>query len=132
LKAEIEAATKPVILVAHSVGVLTVAHAAKDGMSEKVAGAFLVGPSDWERPEMEQKFPGHGFAPVPTTPLGCPALVLASSNDPTCETETAEHWAKSWTARFSVAGEVGHFNESDGFGPWPEGIMAFAHFAKTL
>jgi len=132
LKTEIEAATKPVILVAHSVGVLTVAHAAKDWAADKVAGAFLVGPSDWEGREMEQNYPGHGFSPVPLEPLGCPAMVLASSNDPTCETATAERWAKSWSARFSVAGEVGHFDVGDGFGPWPEGIMAFAHFVKTL
>jgi len=132
LNAEIDTAEKPVILVAHSVGVLTVAHAAKDWASGKVAGAFLVGPSDWERPEMEQKFPGHGFAPLPLEKLGCPAVMLASINDPTCSLDTAERWAKAWSVRFAVAGEVGHFDESDGFGPWPEGILAFANFVKAL
>ena len=48
-------AEKPVILVAHSVGVLTVAHAAPQ-LVGKVAGAFLVGASDWERPELKDKF----------------------------------------------------------------------------
>lgn len=132
LNAEIRAASRPVILIAHSVGVLTVAHAARDWEAGRVAGAFLVGPSDWERPDMEQRFPGHGFAPVPREPLGCPALVLASSNDPACDVTTAERWALGWQARFAVAGEAGHFDESDGFGPWPEGLMAFAQFAKTL
>lgn len=132
LKAGIGAAQKPVILVAHSVGVLTVAHAARHWERDKVAGAFLVGPSDWERPEMERKCPGHGFAPVPLDSLGCPALVLASSNDPACDPAKAEHWANAWAARFAVAGDAGHFDESDGFGPWPEGLMAFAQFAKTL
>ncbi len=132
LKAAIETATRPVVLVAHSVGVLTVAHAAKDWPAKKIAGAFLVGPSDWNRPELEQKYPGHGFAPVPEAPLGCPAMVLASSNDPACSPETAERWAKAWRANFAIAGEVGHFDESDGFGPWPEGLLAFARFMKSL
>jgi serine hydrolase len=128
----IAAATKPVILVAHSVGVLTVAHAAGDWNPDKIAGAFLVGPSDWDRPEMENKYPGHGFSPVREKPLGCPAVVLASTNDPTCTPETAERWAKAWSAQFAIAGEVGHFDESDGFGPWPEGLLAFARFMKSL
>lgn len=132
LIAAIEAAQKPAILVAHSVGVLTVAHAAGHWEKGKIAGAFLVGPSDWERPEMERKYPGHGFAPVPMDPLGCPALVLASPNDPACDTAKAEGWAKAWSAHFAVAGDAGHFDESDGFGPWPEGLMAFARFARTL
>jgi len=132
LKSEIRVAVKPVILVAHSVGVLTVAHAARDWQAGKVAGVFLVGLSDWERPEMEQAYPGHGFAPVPLDRLGCPAFVLASSNDPACGVEKAERWAQAWSARFAVAGDTGHFDESDGFGPWPEDLMAFAQFAKIL
>lgn len=132
LQAEIARAEKPVILVAHSVGVLTVAHAAQGWRSDNIAGAFLVGPSDWERPEMAEKYPAHGFDPVPLEKLGCPAIVLASKNDPTCSMETAERWAAAWFARFADAGEAGHFRESDGFGPWPEGLLAFANFVKAL
>lgn len=128
---EVQRAEKPVILVAHSVGVLTVAHAAPD-LVGKVAGAFLVGTSDWERPELKDKFGDHGFDPVPRKPLGFPALVLASSNDPTCDLDRAEGWARDWDVRFGNAGEAGHFEAESGHGPWPEGLMAFAKFTQSL
>ena len=128
----VDAVEKPAILVAHSVGVLTVVHAAPDLNKDKIAGAFLVGASDWERDELEQKFPGHGFAPVPRKPLGFPGLMLASSNDDTCSVEKAEHWARDWAVHFGNAGEAGHFTEASGHGPWPEGLMAFAKFTQSL
>ncbi|WP_412545474.1 RBBP9/YdeN family alpha/beta hydrolase [Maricaulis sp. MIT060901] len=125
-------AEKPAILVAHSVGVLTVVHAAPDLDHSKVAGAFLVGASDWERDSLEERFPGHGFAPVPREPLGFRGLMLASSNDETCKVEKAEHWARDWDVQFGNAGEAGHFTEESGHGPWPEGLMAFAKFTQSL
>lgn len=125
-------AEKPAILVAHSVGVLTVAHAAPDLDHSKIAGAFLVGASDWERDSLEERFPGHGFAPVPRSPLGFRGLMLASSNDETCKVEKAEHWARDWGVQFGNAGEAGHFTEESGHGPWPEGLMAFAKFTQLL
>jgi serine hydrolase len=124
-------AKKPVILVAHSVGVLTVAHAAP-ALVGKVAGAFLVGTSDWERPALADTYGDHGFAPVPLEPLGFPGLMLASSNDPTCDIAKAETWANAWDVRFGNAGEAGHFEPESGHGPWPEGLMAFAKFTQSL
>ena len=128
---EVEKAKKPVILVAHSVGVLTVAHAAPS-LVGKVAGAFLVGASDWERPKLKDKYGDHGFDPVPRVPLGFPGLTLASSNDPTCKLIKAEAWARDWGVRFGDAGEAGHFEPESGHGPWPEGLMAFAKFTQSL
>ncbi|MEC9250813.1 MAG: alpha/beta hydrolase [Pseudomonadota bacterium] len=128
----VEATEKPAILVAHSVGVLTVAHAAPRLDASRIAGAFLVGASDWERDSLEERFPGHGFAPVPRQPLGFKGLMLASSNDETCSIDKAEHWARDWDVRFGDAGEAGHFTEQSGHGPWPEGLMAFAKFTQSL
>ena len=125
-------AKKPVILIAHSVGVLTVVHAAPLLDHKKIAGAFLVGASDWEKPTLAEKFGDHGFAPVPREPLGFPALMLASSNDHTCDIAKAEAWAADWQVRFGNAGEAGHFEPESGHGPWPEGLMAFAKFAQSL
>lgn len=127
----VDAADKPVLLIAHSVGVLTVVHAAP-AIAPKIAGAFLVGPSDWERPELKGKFGDHGFDPVPRTPLGFPGLLLASSNDPTCNIMKAEAWARDWDVRFGNAGEAGHFEPESGHGPWPEGLMALARFTQGL
>lgn len=128
----VEAAEKPAILVAHSVGVLTVVHAAPRLDASSIAGAFLVGASDWERDSLAERFPNHGFAPVPRKPLGFKGLMLASSNDETCSIDKAEHWARDWDVRFGDAGEAGHFTEESGHGPWPEGLMAFAKFTQSL
>lgn len=125
------AAERPVLLIAHSVGVLTVVHAAP-AIAPKIAGAFLVGASDWERPELKEKYGDHGFDPVPRTPLGFPGLLLASSNDPTCNILKAEAWARDWDVRFGNAGEAGHFEPESGHGPWPEGLMALARFTQGL
>lgn len=128
----VDGAEKPVILIAHSVGVLTVVHAAPRIDRDRIAGAFLVGVSDWERESLAEKFGDHGFAPVPREPLGFPALLLASSDDPTCDIAKAEAWADDWQVRFGNAGEAGHFEPESGHGPWPEGLMAFAKFAQSL
>tara|TARA_R110002110_G_C13089564_1_gene684688 strand:- start:56 stop:625 length:570 start_codon:yes stop_codon:yes gene_type:complete len=132
LVAAVAGAKKPVVLVAHSVGILTLVHAAPLLDKTRVAGAFMVGVPDWERPQIAQQHGDHGFDPVPLQPLGFPAVLLASSNDPSCDLERAEAWAGAWGARFVIAGEMGHFNAASGHGPWPEGMMAFANFLSTL
>lgn len=128
----VEGAQKPVVLIAHSVGVLTVVHAAPLLNLKKLAGAFLVGASDWERPTMAEKVGNHGFNPVPRESLGFPGLLLASQNDHTCDISKAESWASDWGVDFGNSGEVGHYEPASGQGPWPEGMMAFAKFAMTL
>ena len=126
----VEAATRPAIVVAHSLGVFATVHAAPR-LAGKLAGAFLVGPSDWDRPEL---LPGvaHDFAPVPLLPLPFPSVVVASRNDPYCDFERAEAFAAAWGSEFVDAGESGHINVDSGHGPWPEGLMRFAGFMQKL
>ena len=38
----------------------------------------------------------------------------------------------AWTDAIVAAGESGHINADSGHGPWPEGLMLFAGFIKTL
>ena len=130
LVAAVEATTRPAIVVAHSLGVFTTVHAAPR-LAGKVAGAFLVGPSDWDREEL---LPGvaHDFAPVPLVPLPFPSVVVASRNDPYCDFERAEAFAAAWGSEFVDAGESGHINVASGHGPWPEGLMRFAGFLQKL
>src|SRR5215207_3358788 len=115
---ESQASTRPTILVAHSLGVIAVAHAAP--ALAGVVAAFLVAPSDWERPGL---IPGvrHDFAPIPRDPLPFPTVLVASSNDPFCE-----------IGRASDLGEACHINAESGHGPWPEGLMRFAGFLSKL
>jgi len=128
----VETAPRPVVLVGHSLGVIAIAHAAPFFAPGKVRGAFLVAPSDWERPGLVPEHDDHDFAPIPRKPLGFPATVVASRNDPYCDYDRAEAFARDWGAAIMDAGEAGHLNAESGQGPWPEGVMQFAVFLKTL
>jgi predicted alpha/beta hydrolase family esterase len=127
---EVAAATKPVVLVAHSLGVAAVIHAAPH-LGNKVAGAFLVAPPDVANKAIRPK---HlmTFGPYPREPLTFPSLVVASRNDPFGSYEHADDIAAAWGALLLDAGEAGHINTESGHGPWPEGTIVFAQFLKRL
>ncbi|WP_299480770.1 alpha/beta hydrolase [uncultured Roseibium sp.] len=128
---EVEAAGRPVVLVAHSLGCILVAHGAHV-LRDKVRGAYLVAPSDWDREGLVEDFDGGDFKPVPQDPLPFPAHLVASRNDSYCTFERAQEFANAWGTTFQDAGEAGHINLESGHGPWPEGMMSFAHFMKRL
>jgi uncharacterized protein len=130
LVTEVVKATRPVVIVAHSVGAVVVAHAAPHVLG-KVAGAFLVAPSDWERPNLIAGVT-HDFAPIPRDPLPFPSVVVASHNDPYCSFERASEFAAAWGAELADAGDAGHLNTESGHGPWPEGALRFATFLASL
>lgn len=125
----VERAEKPVMLVAHSLAVISIAHAAPK--LKNVRGAFLVAPSNVER---ENLTPGisRDFAPIPRDPLPFPSLLVGSRNDPYCDFDTAGDFANAWGSKFIDAGEAGHINVESGHGPWPEGLMTFAGFLSRL
>ncbi len=132
--AVIEAAagsSRPVVIVAHSLGVIAVAHAARALGAERIAGAFLVAMPDVEReaglPEVTRD-----FAPLPREPLPFPSLLVASRTDPWCAYERAEDFGFSWGSAMVDAGDAGHLNSASGHGPWPEGLMRFAGFLQML
>ena len=122
-------AARPIVFVAHSLGVTTLAHAAAHLPHGVVKGALLVAP-----PSDEGLIAvGAGsFAPTPAVPLPFPSLLVASSNDPYGPHSFAEEKAAQWGSRLVTAGEAGHINAQSGHGPWPEGLMQFAGFIKTL
>ena len=72
------------------------------------------------------------FGPYPRDPLPFPSMVAASSNDPFCALDVAEDIAAAWGSVLVHAGEAGHINADSGYGPWPEGTMAFANFLTRL
>jgi len=130
VREEIEKSEKPVVLVAHSLGVATAVHAVQDG-SDKVKGGFFVAPPEVDNPKVRPK---HlmTFGPYPNAPLPFPAFVIASRNDPFSSFAKAEDAAADWGAFLVDAGESGHINAESGHGPWPEGLMVFAEFMKRL
>ncbi|HEX2843182.1 alpha/beta hydrolase [Hyphomicrobium sp.] len=131
--------TRPVVLVAHSLGVAAVAHMAQRIPKGFVSGAFLVAPADVDNasawPETEGLIldgAASGFAPVPLARLPFPSVLVASSTDPYCGLERANALADAWGATLVEAGDAGHINGASGHGPWPEGVLRFGTFLSTL
>ena len=106
LDAAIAACQGMPILVAHSLGCMLVAQWAQSGSSLKVAGAFLVAPSDTEAPSYP--IGTNGFAPIPMAPLPFPSLVITSSDDPYVSLERAHAFAAAWGSRVVEIGAAGH------------------------
>lgn len=127
----VNAAQKPVILVAHSLGALAAAHAAAHFEAGKVAGGFFVAPpsEEWMR---AHPLPLGGFQTHPRAPLPFPSLLVASRNDPHADYDANADLANAWGAALLDAGEAGHINAESGHGPWPEGLMTFAGFISRL
>jgi serine hydrolase len=109
---------EPPVLVAHSLGCLTVAHWVADGPRRPVRAALMVTPADVERRVTAEIV---GFDPIPRTPFPFPTIVAASRNDAWMTPERALSFARAWGARLVDAGEVGHLTVDGGYGPWPEG-----------
>ncbi len=127
----VAAATQPVILIAHSLGVVAAVETAPRFTPGKVAGALFVAFPDIEsRNDLPESV--RAFAPVPRDPLPFPSLVVASRTDPYCDYARAEDFAYAWGAAIVDAGESGHINVASGHGTWPEGLMRLAGFMKTL
>ncbi|WP_434034634.1 RBBP9/YdeN family alpha/beta hydrolase [Cupriavidus sp. a3] len=121
----------PVVLVAHSAGVMITAHwaahAAAHSAAEnrrKIRGALLATPADLETP-MPAGYPDtatlaqHGWLPIPRSPLPFPTILAASRNDPLATYPRAAEMASDWGSKLVDLGEVGHLNPAAGYGPWP-------------
>ncbi|WP_415914267.1 RBBP9/YdeN family alpha/beta hydrolase [Paraburkholderia sp. J67] len=113
-----------VLLAAHSLGCLTVAHWAARHASAatraKVAGALLVALPDPHGPE----FPcdAHGFDPVPLAALPFASIVVASIDDPYGGVAFSQRCAQAWGSRWMEIGARGHINAQSGLGNWPQGF----------
>lgn len=127
----VRAATRPVVLVAHSAGVSAVAHAAEHLKPGEVAGAFLVAPVS-ERakagvPGMAADFIVHRREMLPFR-----SVLISSTDDPSCTPDEARELAEAWGSEFVDAGESGHLNAESGHGPWPDGLLRFSGFLRSL
>ncbi len=128
---QVAASERPVILVAHSLGVWAVAQAAAKLDQSKVKGALLVAPVDAEQIRAHEKIDSR-FAEMEHGKLPFPAVLVGSQNDPYASIEASKALADKLGAEFLDAGEAGHINAESGHGPWPEGLMRFAGFLRSL
>jgi len=120
---------RPVLLVAHGLGVAAAA-AALPQLAGKICGGFFVAPADAGNPNIEAQLPG--FVSYPGGPLSFPSIIIASRNDALADFAAAEKLAETWHSLFLDAGESGHIDAKSGHGPWPEGLMVFSQFLANL
>jgi hypothetical protein len=114
----------PIVLVAHSAGVMITVHWAQRH-NRPIQGALLATPADLEVP-MPAGYPAldvleeHGWLPLPREPLPFPSILCASRNDPLAGFDRAAGMAADWGSRLVDLGEVGHLNPAAGYGEWPQ------------
>jgi predicted alpha/beta hydrolase family esterase len=131
----IEQVAGPVVLVAHSAGVLVTVHWAAQYSPTRVVGALLVTP-----PTLADALPAgypsiqrlrhHGWLPIPRRPLPFPSIVAASTDDPLGNPVRLRALARAWGSRWHSLGAVGHLNPASGFGDWPEAVELIRDLAS--
>jgi predicted alpha/beta hydrolase family esterase len=114
----------PVIIVAHSAGVLVTVHWAVRHRGS-IRGALLATPPDLgealpaEHPSLAL-LQQHGWMPIPRQPLPFPSIVAASANDTLGDPVRVRALADGWGSRVRDIGAVGHLNPASGYGDWPD------------
>lgn len=112
-------ANAPVVLVAHSLACIVVAHWAKQAQG-RCHGALLVAPADVDSPD-HTPFTVRMFSPIPTSKLPFKSIVVASSDDPFMDSTRARALANAWGSDFVNVGACGHINAESNLGVWPAG-----------
>ncbi|CAD6506799.1 RBBP9/YdeN family alpha/beta hydrolase [Paraburkholderia sabiae] len=134
LDAALRAINGPVVLVAHSAGVMITVHWAQLHR-RPIHGALLATPADLETP-LPEGYPtqdalrDNGWLPMPRERLPFPSIVVASTNDPLARFERVAGMAQAWGSRLVHAGAVGHLNPASGFGEWPRAAELVAELSR--
>lgn len=120
----VESVAGPVLLVAHSAGVLITVHwANQHPQPSSVVGALLATPPDLVNP-LPAEYPSldelgeAGWLPIPRARLPFAGLVAISSNDPLSAPANIAAFAADWGADTVDVGAVGHLNPAAGYGEW--------------
>lgn len=108
-----------VVLVAHSLGCITVAEWVKR-YNRRVKAALLVAPPDVDN--LRKRVDAHLIEGEPTHEIPFPTMLVASTNDPWMTIERSEYFAKHWGSEFVNIGDAGHINNLSGYGVWEEGL----------
>lgn len=128
LDACIAAHDTPTIVIAHSLGCITLAHwAAKatHASRSRVRGALLVAPADVNRTNCPDAL--KNFAPIPSQKLPFPSLLIGSDNDPAATPVRALELAECWGSEAAILVGVGHINVDSGHHSWNQG---FSHLFR--
>ena len=131
LNAAVTAGAERTVIIAHSLGCLTVAHWAHSYPENtgQIQCALLVAPPDLESssyiPETLRRFATHNAIPFPS-------VLVGSENDHYMTLAFVRRLAEHWGSRFVNAGAVGHINLDSGHGPWPQGETLLTDLIKAF
>ncbi|SFI57219.1 hypothetical protein SAMN05216206_2437 [Pseudomonas guineae] len=123
LQRNIDSAPCPTILIAHSLGCITVAHWAAQAPAEllgRVQGALLVAPADVQRSNCPSAL--QNFAPIPQQPLPFPSQLVGSDNDSAASAARAIELARDWGSYVTILSGAGHINVQSGHQRWEQGF----------
>lgn len=109
---------KEIVVVAHSLGCLTLAAWAQRSQL-KIKAALLVAPPDSSNPLLTPYIKEYDQFNPKALPFK--SIVLASSNDPYMDIEKARDLAAIWGSEFVNLGAKGHLNAESNLGSWSEG-----------
>lgn len=133
LEQHIAAAQTPVILIAHSLGCVTVAHWAAQASPASLAlvkGALLVAPADVDRPNCPM--PLCDFAPIPRQLLTFPSVLVGSDNDRAATLSRAVQIGKHWGSETVILSGAAHINSAAGFTRWEDGFGYLYRLQNTI
>ena len=114
---------RPVVLVAHSLGCITVVHwaaQAPQALLQRVRGALLVAPADVERSNCPEAL--RNFAPIPRQPLPFASQLIGSDNDTAASAARAVELGHDWGSEIAILPGAGHINVTSGHHQWEQGF----------
>ncbi|WP_404436520.1 alpha/beta hydrolase [Stutzerimonas chloritidismutans] len=123
LDRSISSSAEPVILLAHSLGCITVTHWAVQASAdtlERVQGALLVAPADVRRYNCPDAL--RNFAPIPSLALPFPSLLIGSDNDSAASASRARQLGQEWGSETVILNGAGHINTQSGHTRWEQGF----------
>ncbi|MDQ7983431.1 alpha/beta hydrolase [Pseudomonas sp. G34] len=123
LEQQIAADPRPAILIAHSLGCVTVAHWAAQAAPaslRRVRGALLVAPADVQRANCPEAL--RNFAPIPRQSLPFPSQLVGSDNDSAASAARAIELARDWGSEVAILSGAGHINVKSGHQRWDQGF----------
>lgn len=130
LEKSLQSCTSEVILVAHSMACLVVAHWASKQSHLPIKGALLVAVPDPQNPNFPQI--AQGFENTPLLPFAFPSIVVASTDDKYASIDFAQKVAQAWGSEFVNVGDKGHINSESGLGLWNEGFELFKQLERGI
>jgi len=118
LESAVKRAGPHVVVVAHSLACLVVAHWAAQKHSP-IKAALLVTIPDPTGSIFPKEAIGFSLTPMQTFDFA--SIVVASADDPYGTMEYSSRLAKAWGSQLVNIGAYGHINASSGLGAWSQG-----------